>query len=107
VSANTASTGDEKPQGYASDAVLPADSSAGRATDVAFAWLLVTDYELRELASGVVVESIARQARRLAEELAVKLQRNAQKPLAKSKKAKAEAIPSHVRTDRGGLEFPE
>jgi hypothetical protein len=102
ASGSTASTGDEKPQGYASDAVLPADSSAGRATDVAFAWLLVTDYELRELANGVVVESIGVQARRLAEELAVKLQRNAEKPLTKSKKAKSEASPRTSAPIEGG-----
>ena len=96
MSANTASTGYEKPQGYASDAVLPADSSAGRASDVAFAWLLVTDYELRELANGVVVESIGVQAWRLLEDLTVKLQRNAERE-------GSEALPAGVRTDRGGL----
>ncbi len=99
VSGNTGSTGDENPHGYVSDAVLPADSSAGRATDVAFAWLLVTDYELRGLVNGVVVESIGVQARRLLEDLTVKLQRNAERE-------GSEALPAGIRTDRGGLEQP-
>jgi hypothetical protein len=60
-------------------------------------WLMLTDDELRHLADGYLTDAVASKARRLKQALINRL--SARRQL----EPQAEAIPSHVRTDRGGL----
>jgi hypothetical protein len=66
-------------------------------------WLHLTDEELVHLvgiARGILRVSVEEKIQHLAGALRQRLVQRALLP-------QAEAIPSHVRTDRGGLEFPE
>ncbi len=94
-----AATGSDERTGYVADAALRVSDGSGVAADVGFAWLLLTEYELQMLTLGQVEETVQTQANRLIEELAVKLQRNAERE-------GSEPLQAGVRTDRGGLEQP-
>jgi hypothetical protein len=99
-----------------SDAVLRQD--IGGASDVGFAWLLLTDYELTQLAQGTVEETVQRLAERTAEDLAVKLRDNAaraitvdkrgtRKPKSSGVASREKSSSSLSREDRGGLPLEE
>ena len=85
VNDKPAATGADAREGCVSAAVLPVASGTGTVSDVGFAWLLLTDYELAQLAAGIMEDTVQTQARRLSEELTARLAVNAAKPVRKGK----------------------
>lgn len=74
------SIGDDVRQADAIVVEKPA-SDSGPASFAGVSWLLVDEYDLMGLGMGLVSDEVQAQARRLREELTVKLQRNAERPI--------------------------